>query len=163
MCKKQFTIKVVEQQNKHFYENHSTFHEGDAGLDLYTVEDTMILPGETKLVDLGIQCQSKSFNWCVWNWMKGNFYKYHSYLLLPRSSISKTPLIMHNSIGLIDSGYLGNLKLPFYNTSTDPFLVERGTRYAQLVNGNLSSVSFKLVEDHRRTDRGSNGLGSTGQ
>lgn len=163
MCKKQFLIKVVNQDSKDFYESHSTFHEGDAGLDLFTVEDTMIPPGETKLIDLGIQCQSRSFSWCVWKWMKGNFHKYHSYWLLPRSSISKTPLIMHNSLGLIDGGYLGNLKVPFYNTSTEPFFIERGKRYVQLVHGDLSPVSFKLVEEHRATTRGEGGFGSTGQ
>lgn len=162
MSKKEFLIKVVDQENKNFYENHSTFHNGDAGLDLFTIEDTMISPGETKLVDLGIQCQSVSFDWCVWKWMKGSFHKYHSYLLLPRSSISNTPLVMHNSIGLIDCGYLGNIKVPLYNTSSEPFFVERGKRYVQLVNGDLSPVNFKLVEDHNRTtSRGSNGFGST--
>jgi dUTP pyrophosphatase len=70
---------------------------------------------------------------------------------------------MHNSIGLIDSGYLGNLKVPFHNTSTEPFFVERGKRYVQLVNGDLSPVSFKLVEEHRDTTRGEGGFGSTGQ
>lgn len=162
MCKKQFSIKVVNSENRVIYENHSTYHEGDAGLDLFTVEDALIPPGETKLIDLGIQCQSRSFSWCLWKWIKGDFNNYHSYLLIPRSSISNTPLVMHNSIGLIDSGYLGNLKVPLHNTSTEPFFVERGKRYVQLVNGDLSPVSFQLVEEHRRTTtRGSNGFGST--
>lgn len=159
---KQFLIKVVEQANISLYQNHSTFHDGDSGLDLFTIEDVTIQPGETKLVDLGIQCQSRSFSWCMFKWLKGEFYDYHSYWLMPRSSISKTPLLMRNSMGLIDKGYLGNIKAPFYNTSSEPFTLQKGQRYVQLVNSDLSNISFKLVDSHRSTSRGAGGFGSTG-
>jgi dUTP pyrophosphatase len=159
---KKFLLRVVDEVNKDLYENHNTYHKGDAGLDLFVVEDTTILPGETVLVDMGIQCQSRSFDSCVWHWLRGNFYKYHSYLLMPRSSISKTPLLMRNSVGLIDAGYLGNIKAPLYNTSSEPFYLKRGQRYVQLVNGDLSPVSMEIVSEHRSTTRGSGGFGSTG-
>lgn len=165
MYKKQFLIKAIDQDTKRFYEDHDTFHDGDAGVDLFTIRDTLIPPNETRLIDLGIKCQSRSIDSCIWKWFTGEFYKYHSYLLLPRSSISKTPLIMHNSIGLIDESYLGSIKVPLYNTSSEPFVVERGKRYVQLVNGDLSPASFKLVDEHRYryTSRGEGGIGSTGQ
>lgn len=160
---KKFLIKVVENDNIDLYQNHTSYHEGDAGLDLFIVNDQTIQPGETVLVDLGIQCQSRSFDPCVWHWFRGQFYKYHSYFLMPRSSISKTPLMMKNSVGLVDAGYLGNLKAPLFNTSSEPFTLIRGQRYVQLVNSNLDPISFKLVDQHRVTSRGSGGLGSTGQ
>ncbi len=156
MGKKEFLIKVTDSESLKMYQNHSTFHDGDAGLDLFTIKTDLIPPGETKLIELGIQCQSRSFNWWSWKWI------YHSYFMIPRSSIYKTPLIMHNSVGLIDSGYLGTLKAPLHNTSSEPFLVEPGKRYVQLVNGDLSPVSFKLVTKHRTTSRGEGGFGSTG-
>jgi len=159
---KKFLIKVVDTANEELYTSHGTFHPGDAGLDLFVVEDTTILSGETKLVDLGVQCQSRSFSLCPWKWLRGNFYQYHSYWLMPRSSISKTPLIMRNSMGLIDGGYLGNLKAPMYNTSSESFTLKRGERYVQLVNGDLSGVHFALTKNHRNTQRGSGGFGSTG-
>lgn len=159
---KQFLIKVVDENNTDLYKNHSTFHEGDSGLDLFTIEDVTIQPGETKLVDLGIQCQSRSFSWCMKDWLRGEFYQYHSYWLMPRSSISKTPLLMRNSMGLIDKGYLGNIKAPFYNTSSEPYTLQKGQRYVQLVNCDLSNISLKLVTSHRETSRGSGGFGSTG-
>jgi dUTP pyrophosphatase len=143
------------------YENHGSYHEGDSGLDLYIVKDQLIKAGETVLVDLGITCQSRSFDKCMWHWITKGFYKYHSYYLLPRSSISKTPLIMRNSIGLIDSGYLGSIKAPLYNTSDTDFFVKRGQRYVQLVNADLSGVNFKMVTNHRVTSRGQGGFGST--
>jgi|FrelakmetLWP11LW_1041352.scaffolds.fasta_scaffold00008_7 dUTP pyrophosphatase len=159
---KTFLLKIEDDNNDELYKNHNTYHKGDAGLDLFITEDHTIHPNETVLVDMGIRCQSRSIDPCVWNWLRGNFYKYHSYLLLPRSSISKTPLIMKNSIGLIDAGYLGNIKAPFYNTSSKPFKIRRGERYVQLVNSNLSPVSMEIVNEHRNTTRGIGGFGSTG-
>jgi dUTP pyrophosphatase len=159
---KKFLLKIVDDINDELYENHNTYHKGDAGLDLFITQDHTIHPNETVLVDMGVRCQSRSIDPCVWNWLRGNFYKYHSYLLLPRSSISKTPLIMKNSIGLIDAGYLGNIKAPLYNTSSEPFKIRRGERYVQLVNSNLSPVCMEIVKEHRNTTRGSGGFGSTG-
>ena len=161
MCKK-FLLKIVDECDKDLYETHNTYHKGDAGLDLFVVKDQTILPGQTVLVDMGVQCQSRSVDHCVWHWLRGNFYKYHSYLLMPRSSISKTPLIMKNSVGLIDAGYLGNIKAPLYNTSSEPFYITRGQRYVQLVNGDLSPVNMEIVTEHRNTTRGAGGFGSTG-
>ena len=69
---------------------------------------------------------------------------------------------MVNSIGLIDKGYIGNIKAPFLNTSsTTTFHLKKGDRYVQLVNGDLSDVHFKIVTKHRETS-GSDGFGSTG-
>jgi len=158
---KTFIINVVNPENREVYSNHSTFHEGDAGLDLFILEDQTIEPGQTALVDLGIQCQSVSFSWCVRNWIKGQFKTYHSYFLMPRSSIYKTPLLMKNSIGLVDSSYVGNIKAPLYNTSSEPFTLKKGERYVQLVNCDLSKIQFKLVDSLRNTTRGSGGFGST--
>ena len=63
---KEFLVKVVDENNVDLYKNHSSFHQGDSGLDLFTISDLVIGGGETVLVDLGIQCQNRSFNVCVW-------------------------------------------------------------------------------------------------
>jgi len=159
MFGKTFLIEVIDPQDSELYEDHSSYHAGDSGLDLFVTEDTMIGPGETKLIGTGIKCQSRS-NWslCPWTCFR---HKYHSYFLFPRSSISKTPLMLRNSIGLIDSGYTGEIKAPLYNTSSNPFYLKRGERYVQLVNADLSSVSFQLVQSQRDTTRGQGGFGST--
>ena len=39
-----------------FYRNHGHFHDGDAGLDIYVLEDIHFEPGETKAIKLGISC-----------------------------------------------------------------------------------------------------------
>lgn len=151
-----FLIKCKNEDIKQMYKNHSIFHKGDSGLDLYIIEETIIEPGEMKLVGLGISCQLQSSKWyCPWS------KKYSSYMMFPRSSISKTPLRVANSIGLCDAGYVGELKVPLYNTGDKAFRLNKGDRYVQLVAPNLEEVSFKIVESHRNTSRGSGGFGST--
>jgi dUTP pyrophosphatase len=161
--KKTFLIKVVNETNLELYENHTTYHEGDAGLDLFIVEDLTIMPHETRMVDLGIQCQNRSLTSCMWKWLKLDYYDYHSYWLVPRSSMSKTPLMLKNSIGLIDKQYTGNIKAALINLSEEPFHLKRGQRYFQLVNGDLSNIHFEVVEELRDTTRKDGGFGSTGQ
>ena len=87
-------IKPLNDIAYELYENHGHFHDGDAGLDLYVLEDLSFLPGETKLVKLGISCEPEDGK---------------AYFLFPRSSISKTPIRLANSIGLIDGGYRGEI------------------------------------------------------
>lgn len=162
MFSKEFALKLDDESAKELYDTHSNYHKGDAGLDLFLLNDVCINGQETKIIDLGIKCQSRKFSWCIWKWLNGEFYTYYSYLLLPRSSISKTPLVMHNSVGLIDQSYLGNIKVPLYNTSNEPVTLKRGDRYVQLVNGDLSPVKFRKVRVLREnTTRGNGGFGST--
>ena len=158
---KEFLVKVVDENNVDLYKNHSSFHKGDSGLDLFIINDQIIKGGQTVLVDLGIQCQNRSFNLCVWQWFTKGFYKYNSYILMPRSSMAKTPLMVRNSIGLIDSAYTGNIKVALYNTSNKPFEIKRGERYVQLINADLSSIYMKMTNVIRNTTRGSGGFGST--
>ena len=53
-------IKILNEKARSFYENHGHFHDGDAGLDLYVLEDIEFAPGETKLIKLGISCQPEN-------------------------------------------------------------------------------------------------------
>lgn len=160
--KKTFLLNIVhEKVDFELYNNHNTYHDGDAGLDLFILEDLTIEPGQTILVDLGVKVQCVNKTKCFWKMLKGEKYDYHSYLLFPRSSISKTPLIMKNSIGLIDKGYTGSIKAPLMNVSCESFTIKRGERYVQLVNSDLSGVNFKLVKSLRATSRGDGGFGST--
>ena len=87
-----------------------------------------------------------------------------SYMLFPRSSISKTPLRLSNSIGLIDSGYRGELLAVVDNISSEKYEVKKGDRLFQIVNKDL--VPFEeIVETEKldETDRGDGGFGSTGR
>lgn len=83
-------------------------------------------------------------------------------LLYPRSSISKTGMILANSVGVVDSGYRGEVKLRFkYVAGTTKY--EVGDRVAQLVI--LPYPQVKLIESDTLSDseRQDGGFGSTGQ
>jgi dUTP pyrophosphatase len=147
-----FQIQCATERAKKYYINHSTFHEGDSGLDLFILQEEILIPaGETVLVGLEIHCQLYS----------EETKKYHSYMIFPRSSIYKTPLRLANSIGLCDAGYTGELKIALHNTSTSPFSIHQGERYVQLVAPQLQEIEFELVTALRETSRGKNGFGST--
>ena len=104
---KKLLIKIVNNKALEYYESHSTYHPGDSGIDLFVLEDIEISPGETKLIDLGIQCEM-TYNPYPPSYTPGSMNC--SYYLYARSSIStKTPLVLANSVGIIDAGYRGNL------------------------------------------------------
>jgi len=82
-------------------------------------------------------------------------------LLLPRSSISNTGLSFCNSLGTIDSGYRGELKVRFYNVS--PGLKYKvGDKIAQLMILPYPKLTFTLSSDLSTTSRGNTGWGSSG-
>jgi dUTP pyrophosphatase len=133
-----FLIKANCEEAKKLYQNHSTYHEGDSGLDLFIVAEEVIPAGETRLVDLGISCQLKGgdinhqYNAFVSIEYKIKLpAKYHSYNMYSRSSISKTPLRLANGVGLCDAGYLGPLKAALHNTGTVDYTVKKGERYVK--------------------------------
>ena len=144
----QILIKPLNDIARDFYENHSHFHKGDSGLDLYILENQIFKPGETNKIKLGISCEAENNE---------------SYFLFPRSSISKTPLRMANSIGLIDGGYRGEIMAVCDNIKDFEFKINKGDRLFQLVSADLSAINFKIVNNLSETDRGSGGFGSTGK
>ena len=141
-------IKTLNKTAQKMYENHGHFHKGDAGLDLYVLEELEFLPGETHLIKLGISCQP----------INGK-----AYYLFPRSSISKTPLRMSNSIGLIDGGYRGEIMASCDNIKNVSYTIKKGQRLFQLVATDSSAISYKIVDLLENTSRGQGGFGSTGK
>ena len=91
-----------------------------------------------------------------------------AYYVYPRSSISKTPLMLANHVGVIDSGYRGNLmaalrKLP--QESRKEYVVEKHTRLFQICHPTLCPVYVVLVDESElnSSERGEGGFGSTGE
>jgi len=89
-----------------------------------------------------------------------------AYYLYPRSSLSKTELMMANHLGVIDSGYRGSLIGAFRWINPDPYnyTVESKTRLVQICNPNLCPFYILVVSEEELTDteRGMGGFGSTG-
>ena len=141
-------IKSLTQKAKDFYENHGHFHQGDAGLDLFIIDSLTIPPGETAIIKSNIACENTDEM---------------PYLLMPRSSISKTPLRQCNSVGLIDAGYRGEIMAAVDNIKDIPYTVEPGQRLFQLVSMDGAPITFEIVSELSETDRGDGGFGSTGK
>ena len=141
----------VETFYRQVLQRHGNFiAHPDAGFDLFCPRNITVAPGETVWVDLGIACEAFR------NTQPTGFYIY------PRSSISKTPLRLANSIGIIDSGYRGHLILALDNIKSFPYLITQGQRLAQICSPLLEPIWFDIVEELSETDRGAGGFGSTG-
>ena len=141
-------VKPTSEVVRLMYENHGHFHEGDAGLDLFIIEKQVIKPGETSRIKLGISCENMDQK---------------PYLLMPRSSISKTPLRLCNAIGLIDAGYRGEIMAAVDNIKEKSYEVEKGQRLFQLVSMDGGPIYFDLVDILSTSKRGEGGFGSTGK
>ena len=83
-------------------------------------------------------------------------------MLVPRSSVVNTGLLMGNSVGIIDSDYVGELSAVFYLRSGCKFY-NVGDRIGQLVIVPIPAVEFVEVDELSETERGAGGYGSTGR
>jgi dUTP pyrophosphatase len=85
-------------------------------------------------------------------------------LIFPRSSIRKYELALSNSVGVIDSGYRGELQATFKRTNTlFPEAYKVGDRIAQIMIIPHPPIEFVEVEELSNTERGAGGFGSTGK
>ena len=141
----------LNEQVAAMYAQHATFHDGDSGLDLFVVEDQTVKAFSTSFLKLGFKAAA------VDTATGQNV----SWLIFPRSSISKTPLRLANSIGLIDAGYRGELLAAVDNIRGEDFTVKAGDRLVQAVAFNGGPISLSIVESLDATTRGEGGFGST--
>lgn len=133
-------------------------HDDDSGFDLIT-------PNEVA-VPYGTSSATINFNISVAAYDDtGNNVPF---FLIPRSSISKTPIRMANSIGLIDKGYRGNLMAKVDNLVIDdngyglPYNIPELSRLFQIVSFDGSPITCEFVDELDETTRGEGGFGSTG-
>lgn len=85
-------------------------------------------------------------------------------LIFPRSSISKTPHMLCNSVGVIDSNYTGEIKFRFRTEENrEQYEYSVGDRIGQLIIIPYPKVTFNEVKELEQTNRGSNGYGSSGR
>lgn len=121
---------------------------GDAGLDLTSRESVSIAPFETAMVGTGVSVE-----------IPEGFVG----LCFPRSGLaSKRGVNLANCVGVIDSGYRGEVKAPLHNITSRIQRVERGERVFQLVVVPFAPCECVEVDELSDTDRGAGGFGSTG-
>ena len=143
---KELNIKFVNDEVRGMYKDLRQT-SGSAGFDVFVSRTIRFSPGETLLVPTGIKCEPVDDR---------------AYILMPRSSIYKTPLRMANSIGLIDADYRGEIKIPLTNTLEYGFTLPKGARLAQLVGFCIDPVKATFVDELSETERDEGGFGSTG-
>lgn len=122
--------------------------EDAAGMDFYQQESVVIEPHQTQYVTLGLAMEIP---------------KGYMLMLAPRSSMSKTPLVIPNSFGVIDADYRGEIKGIFKNTSDDAYLIQKGDRLLQGILVPVGALKLLEVDELTETVRGAGGIGSTGK
>ncbi|AFZ80213.1 deoxyuridine 5'-triphosphate nucleotidohydrolase, putative [Theileria equi strain WA] len=150
-------LKPKNDDVKALYASHKTFYEGDCGLDLFCIEDQTIEAHQTGVVYLGVQVSAFKAH------ENGEVGKSVGWLLFPRSSISKTPLRLSNSVGVIDPQFRGEVRLSLDNIKDYPYTIKKGDRLVQMVSYDGEKITFEIVDELDETDRGSKGFGSTGR
>jgi dUTP pyrophosphatase len=122
--------------------------EGDAGMDLVA---TRIISNTTFDVSYGTDLAIEIPNGFVG-------------LVFPRSSIRKYELALSNSVGVIDSGYRGELQATFKKENgLDSLAYKVGDRIAQIMIIPYPPIEFDEVAELSDTERGDGGFGSTGK
>ena len=119
---------------------------GDAGMDLYAVTESFDEHG----------------NYVYGTGLAMEIPEGHVGLIFPRSSISKTAHSLRNAVGVIDSGYRGELIFKFdINTHNSP-VYKVGDRIGQIIILPYPQIEFEEVWELSKTERGTGGYGSTG-
>lgn len=124
-------------------------YNGDAGVDLRSVERIVLEPQERAMVATGLAIALPEG---------------YAGFVLPRSGLAaKHGISIVNAPGLIDSNYRGELKVILLNTDPDKsFTIEIGDRIAQLIVMSVPTINFEQVEELTESQRGESGFGSSG-
>ena len=124
--------------------------QGDAGADLYSIQDVELWPGDRKLVSTGIAIE-------VPEGFVG--------LIHPRSGMAANHgVTVLNTPGTIDAGYRGEIKVILVNLHEyQKFNINKGDRIAQLVIQAVKNVEFIEVQELSESVRNAGGFGSSGK
>lgn len=121
-------------------------HSMDAGLDLYSPVDVLLMPQASAVIDTGVHVE------------------------LPPGSVgflkSKSGLNVKHGIlgeGVIDAGYTGSIRVKLYNHSGEEYYIQRGDKITQLVILPVILPDLEQAERLDDTERGCGGFGSTGR
>lgn len=124
-------------------------HDGDAGMDLYAVEDVSLRPGQRELIPTGLQVEVP---------------KGYEMQVRPKSGLAlKHGITILNTPGTVDSCYRGEVGIIMFNTSDRDYEVKAGEKVAQAVIAKVEKAVVEEVGELTETQRGPGGFGSTGK
>lgn len=141
---------TINPENDYFWKNHPTYEKArrneDTGLDIPMQKSEIVHAG----------AKSHKIN------LKFKGEQNKAYMLVPRSSISKTTIRLANSIGIIDKKYRGDVMVVLDNIGDADVLLQEGCCYFQIVAFDGILPKFQISEVDTYTTRGERGFGSTG-
>ena len=141
-----FEVKVKKLSEKATLPSFA--HPGDAGMDLFSIENKTLEPGKSFLVKTGISIQLP---------------KNTEAQIRPRSGLAlKHAISLTNTPGTIDEGYRGEIGVIMINHGRENFEITEGMKIAQMVIKQTYEVKITEVNDLSDTSRGEGGFGSTG-
>ena len=121
-------------------------HPTDAGMDLKSPVDAVIMPFSSVVIDTGVHIELPAG--CAG-------------VLMSKSGLN----VKHGitSTGLIDEGYTGSICVKLYNHTDTRYAIKKGDKVSQLVVEPVRYEPVELVDSLEQTDRGTGGFGSTGR
>ena len=119
---------------------------GDVGIDLYSLEEKTLNPGDHHRFYVGV-----AFEFPVG----------HAAIIKDKSSISSKGL--HTMGGVFDAGYRGEYNVHLVNLSSEPYTVEKGDKIAQVIFYPVALAEMEEVEELSESERGHGAFGSTGR
>lgn len=165
--------ETLDENITKYYKNYKSNYVGDSGIDLMCPLKISCDLFKCTTINFGIRCEM----------IEISTNKQVSYYLYPRSSFSSTPLIMANHVGIIDSGYRGNIlaKVKHIPTNleshlstdsnnihftlpvlTSEYYIEAEHKLFQICGPDLGIIKLLIVDELNQSDRAENGFGSTG-
>lgn len=137
-------IKVKKLREDALTPNYA--HEGDAGLDLYSVEDVILWPNEPVAIPTGISIElPKGYVSLIWD---------KSGLALKKGITTMA--------GVIDSNYRGEYKIVLLNTTNQYHYIKKGEKIAQLLIQPVMQAEIEETQELSESTRAKGGFGSTG-
>ena len=116
-----------------------------AGFDLYADETVLVLPKEQSWVNIGV-CMQIPLGYCG--------------IIYSRSGLASKGITVCN--GVVDPGFSGEVKVLLFNLSCKDYIVEKGTRFAQIIFHKTANVSFIFDIFNSDSKRNNKGFGSSG-
>lgn len=123
--------------------------EHSAGYDFYSPTNAIVPPHESVM---------------IWTDIKAHMYYDNALMIIPRSSMGKHPIMIANTVGLIDNDYYGNpdndgnIGFRLFNLSDTPYEIKAGDRIGQGV-----FIKYGIVKDDNTKAQRSGGFGSSGK
>lgn len=143
---KELLLKVQKVHEDAIIPNYA--HIGDAGLDLFSIEEKLLKSGESTLIKTGIKIELPEQTEAQ---------------IRPRSGLAlKHGITVLNTPGTIDEGYRGEIGIILINHGKEDFLVEKNMKIAQMVVKPVWYVNVEEVKTLSDTERAEGGFGSTG-